>query len=68
MKKILFVPLALALAAAPAIGAERANQPVEGEEVAGASGLLIGALAVAAIIAGVVVVSDDDDKDLPVSS
>ena len=68
MKKFLFAPLALALVAAPAISAERANQPVNGEEVAGTSGVLIAVLAAAAVIGGIVAIADDDDdSQLPIS-
>ena len=56
---------ALTLAAAPAVAEvsfDRASAPVEGEsEIAG--GAILGALAIAAIIAAVVIVADDNDED-----
>lgn len=62
---------ALALAASPTLAQaafERANAPVEDEsELAGGVGLL-GALAVTALVAGIVAVASESDNDLPVSS
>lgn len=62
---------AISLAATPALSRvafDRANAPVEGEsELAGGFGL-IAALAAAAIVAGIVVVADDSETELPVSS
>ena len=56
---------ALSLAAAPAVAEvsfDRAAAPVDGEsELAG--GAILGALAIAALIAGVVVAASDEDND-----
>ncbi|MBY8337435.1 hypothetical protein KYN89_10260 [Alteriqipengyuania sp. NZ-12B] len=60
---------ALSLVAAPAvaeISADRAAAPVEGESELG-GGAIIGALAIAAIIGGIIIAADTDD-DTPVSS
>ena len=58
---------AASLAVAPAVAAERSAAPIEGEsEMAGASGILIGILAAAAIITGLVIAADGDD-DFPTS-
>ncbi|WP_370178372.1 hypothetical protein [Alteriqipengyuania sp.] len=56
---------ALSLAAAPAVAEvsfDRASAPVEGESEIG-GGALLGALAIAAIIAGVIVAAQSDDED-----
>ncbi len=62
---------ALAMSASPAIAEaafERAGAPVEDEsELSGGAGVL-GLLAVAAVIAGVVAVSSSSDEELPISS
>ena len=64
-RSIALAGAAMSLAAAPAfaeVSFDRASAPVEGEsELAG--GALIGALAVAAVIAGVIIIADDDDDD-----
>ena len=63
---------ALSLATAPAIAQasfSRSNAPVEGEsDVAGASGILIGVLAAAAVVGGILTAASNDDKQLPVSA
>lgn len=59
---------ALSLAAAPAVAEvsfDRASAPVEGESELG-GGAILGALAIAAIIAGIVIAASDEDTD-PVS-
>ncbi|MBB3032830.1 hypothetical protein [Alteriqipengyuania lutimaris] len=66
LKNTLALAGAMAVVAAPvAVNAEsfdRAVAPVDSEsELAG--GALIGALAVAAIVAGIIIVADDDDDE-----
>ena len=58
---------AASLAVAPAVAAERTVAPIAGEsEMEGGSGIIIGILAAAAIIAGIIIAADSDD-DAPTS-
>ncbi|MCP9222498.1 hypothetical protein MKP08_07035 [Erythrobacter sp. LQ02-29] len=61
---------ALALVSVPTMAQAEVSRdaaPVEGESnLAGGSGVIIGILAVAAIIAGIVVAADSDDEE-PIS-
>lgn len=63
---------ALSLVASPVLAQaamERSNAPIEEEnDLAGGPGILLGALAVAAVIGAVIVAADEDDTQLPVSS
>lgn len=69
--------LALTLAAAgtllapigvSALAAERAVAPIEeGNELSSGSGVLLGLVAVAAVVAAIVAASGGSDNDLPVS-
>tara|TARA_B100000678_G_scaffold207727_1_gene175315 strand:+ start:2734 stop:2952 length:219 start_codon:yes stop_codon:yes gene_type:complete len=69
-RNILAGTAALTLAAAPAIAQvdlDRAAAPVAGESDATGTGIVLGVLAVAAIIAGIVIAADDSE-DFPVSA
>lgn len=60
---------AVSLAIAPAVAADRAATPVEGESEiggGGASGVVLGVLAAAAIIAAIIIAVDDDDDPISV--
>lgn len=67
-------PLALGLAAlaaavapvgASALSAQRASAPVDAaSELEGENGILIGVVAAAAIIAGIIIISDDGDEPI----
>lgn len=51
-----------------ALAAERAVAPIEeANELSGGSSLLVGLVAAAAVIAGIVVASGGSDNDIPVS-
>ena len=68
-RNILAGAAALTLAAAPAIAQvdlDRAAAPVSGESNAAGTAVIIGVLAVAALIAGVVIAADDSE-DTPTS-
>ena len=55
---------ALGLASAPLVAAERVSAPVEGEnELVGISPVLL-VLAVASVVAGVILIADDDDNPI----
>ena len=57
----------VAASAAPAVGAVESISAVDGQsELEGSSGWLLGLLALAAIIAGIVIAADND-KDNPVT-
>lgn len=66
LRNIALAAAALSLAATPAIAEaafDRSSAPLEGEsEAAGGAGLLIGLLGAAAVIAGIIVVADDNDE------
>lgn len=69
--KTRFVALASAAAAmvalpvmANAAVADRAVAPVEGEQELGGS-ILIAVLAVAAVVAGIIIISDDEEPESP---
>ena len=69
-RNILAGTAALTLAAAPAIAQvdlDRAAAPVAGESDATGTGVVLGVLALAAIIAGIVIAADDSE-DFPVSA
>ena len=69
-RNILAGTAALTLAAAPAIAQvdlDRAAAPVAGESDATGTGIVLGVLALAAIIAGIVIAADDSE-DFPVSA
>ena len=64
-RNILAATAALTLAAAPAIAQsqiDRASAPVAGESEAIGSGVILGVLALAAIIAGIVVAADSSEE------
>ena len=71
MRKTALIAAALGLASAP-LAAEsfpRTAAPVEGEDRLAGPGLMLGAMGVAAIIAGVLLVTEnDDDTELPTSA
>ncbi len=63
-------PAAASLAVAPAVAAERTAAPIEGESEMGrgsdrdrGSGVIVGILALAAIIAAIIIAFDDGDDD-----
>ncbi|MDJ0979875.1 MAG: hypothetical protein QNI87_15220 [Erythrobacter sp.] len=65
-RNIAMATAALSLATAPAIAQatfERASAPIEGESELQGSGVILGVLAAAAIIAGIVIAVDDGDDD-----
>lgn len=73
-RNIALATAAVSLAASPAIAEaafDRSSAPVEGEsEMKGASGVLIGILAAAALIGGIIVIASDNGTsgdDLPTS-
>jgi len=69
-RNILAGTAALTLAAAPAIAQvdlDRTAAPVAGESDATGTGVVLGVLALAAIIAGIVIAADDSE-DFPVSA
>ena len=69
-RNILAGAAALTLAAAPAIAQvdlDRTAAPVSGESEATGTGVILGVLAVAAIIAGIVIAADDSE-DFPTSA
>ena len=65
--------LALATAAATFVAApvvaqaslERTTAPIEGENLEGENGILIAVLAAAAVIAGIIIIADDNDPTSP---
>jgi hypothetical protein len=66
LKKAVFALSAVALASAPALAQGAltpANAPLSGEEMGaeGSSGIIIGVLAAAAVIGGVIIASDGED-------
>ena len=72
MKKtatVLGAAAAAAMIAAPVAAAERYSAPVAGENEIGleGSGLIIGLLAAAAVIVGIILITDSDDEDDAVS-
>lgn len=75
MKKLVLAFGAASLAFSPVAASavegsqlSRSSAPVEGEsELTGGSGIIIGLFAAAAVIAGIVVVADDSNDDLPTS-
>lgn len=66
IRKFALAAAALSLAASPAIAQaafDRSSAPFEGEsEMEGTSGLLIAALAAAAVVGTVIAISDSDDE------
>ena len=70
MQKIALVAVSLGMLAAPVAAQTAARQPapVEGESELAGSGAFLGAVTVAALIAGVIIAADDDDVDLSVSA
>ncbi|WP_459787623.1 hypothetical protein [Alteriqipengyuania sp. 357] len=70
MRKIAIVATAMGLLAAPvaAQSAARDVAPVEGESELAGGGAFLGAVTVAALIAGIIIATDDDDIDLSVSA
>lgn len=69
LKSIALGLAALAAVAAPvgasALAAERAAAPVgSANELEGDNGILIGVVAAAAIIAGIIIISDDGDEPI----
>ncbi|MEL7689152.1 hypothetical protein [Citromicrobium bathyomarinum] len=69
-RNILAGAAALTLAAAPAIAEvnlDRAAAPVAGESEATGTGIVLGILALAAIIAGIIIAADGSD-DVPTSA
>lgn len=62
---------AVSLAASPAIAEaafDRSAAPVEGEsKLEGEGSIFLAILAAAAVIAGIIVIADDDGDDLPTS-
>lgn len=72
MRKTALIAAALSLASAPlaAESAARTSAPIGGEdELGGGPGLFLGALGLAAVVAGVILVTEnDDDTELPTSA
>ena len=69
-RNVLAGAAALSLAAAPAIAQvqmDRAAAPVAGESEATGTGIVLGVLALAAIIAGIIIAADGTD-DVPTSA
>ncbi|GAA4051800.1 hypothetical protein [Parerythrobacter jejuensis] len=69
-RNVLAATAALSLAAAPAVAEAsfaRTAAPVEGESEAGGSGIVIGILAAAALIGGIIIAAGGSDND-PVSA
>ncbi|MEL7689153.1 hypothetical protein [Citromicrobium bathyomarinum] len=69
-RNVLVGAAALSLAAAPAIAQvqmDRAAAPVAGESEATGTGIVLGVLALAAIIAGIIIAADGSD-DVPTSA
>ena len=71
VKKYLAALGALSLVAVPAVAQSAlapALAPLDGDETSlGGEGVLIGVIAGAAIIGGILVVADDNDNQIPVS-
>lgn len=67
LRNVAAAAAALTLVASPAVAqAERASAPVSDESEIGGSGMVLAILAVAAIIAGLIILVDDGDD--PVSA
>ncbi len=65
-RNIALATAALSLATAPAIAQanfDRASAPIEGESEFEGNGIILGVLAAAAIIAGIVIIADDGNDD-----
>ena len=71
VKKVLAGVAAMSLVAAPAVAQSAmapALAPLSGDESAlSGSGALLGALAVAAVVGGIIIIADDNDNEIPVS-
>lgn len=70
LKNTLAASAALAMIGAPVAAqaaAERSASPVKKSEELAGSGLVVGLIAAALVVVGIIVVADSDDGDEPVS-